>query len=172
MYEIFMPIKNYEKYYEVSNMGNIRSIRNNLILKPYKTQKGYLKINLNVNGTTKKFFIHKLVIETFKANSENKPQVDHINRIRDDNRLNNLRYVTGKENMANSLYKDEKYKKSRKFNNRDRKIICIETGQVFNSIKEAMKHVGCKSNSSIFRCIKDKTNSRTCKGFHWKYFDD
>ena len=163
-------------------MGNIRSIRNNLILKPYKTQKGYLKIDLNLNGVTKKFFVHKLVIETFKANSENKTQVDHINRKRDDNRLNNLRYVTGKENMANSCYKDDEYIKNRYGNKKEKikkekveqrkKVICIETGMVFDSVNDALRFINSKSKSSIFKCLKDKTNSYTCKGYHWKYFDD
>tara|TARA_R110000765_G_scaffold365673_1_gene455806 strand:+ start:40 stop:525 length:486 start_codon:yes stop_codon:yes gene_type:complete len=67
--------------------------------KPSKTKEGYMVINLYNNGKRKTFKVHRLLALHFIPNPENKPHVDHINGIRDDNRLENLRWVTHKENM-------------------------------------------------------------------------
>ena len=69
-------------------------------LKPFTNNKGgYLAIHLCNKDKRKSFYIHRLLALHFIPNPENKPCVDHINGIRDDNRLENLRWVTYKENM-------------------------------------------------------------------------
>ena len=82
------------RVYEVSNLGRVKC--NGEIVEPYMNGK-YLYI-----GT---FFIHRAVAELFIPNPENKPQVDHINTDRLDNRAENLRWVTHKENCNNTLTK-------------------------------------------------------------------
>ena len=67
---------------------------------PYKMKIGYKRIQLSINGKKKKFLVHRLLALHFIPNPENKPCIDHINGIRNDNRLENLRWVTYKENMA------------------------------------------------------------------------
>ena len=86
--------------YEVSNMGNIRSDRGPL--KPGKDTYGYRQINLYKDGARYTRKVYRVVMETFNPNIENKPQIDHINRIRDDDRVENLRWVTARENVRNS----------------------------------------------------------------------
>lgn len=80
------------RVYEVSNLGRVKC--NGKIVEPYSNYK-YLHI-----GT---FRIHRAVAELFVPNPENKPCVDHINTIKTDNRAENLRWVTAKENSNNPL---------------------------------------------------------------------
>ena len=104
--EIWKPIKDFEGYYEVSNMGRVRSLNykrtgKEKILKNIGDYKGYLEIVLTKNGKQKQFKVHRLVAEAFIPNPENKPCIDHINTVKSDNRVENLRWVTYKENSNN-----------------------------------------------------------------------
>ena len=104
--EIWKPIKDFEGYYEVSNIGRVRSLNykrtgKGKILKNIEDYKGYLEVGLTKNGKRKQFRIHRLVAEAFIPNPENKPCIDHINTVKSDNRVENLRWVTYKENSNN-----------------------------------------------------------------------
>ena len=97
--EEWRQVVGFDKY-EVSNMGNIRSNRG--VLKPGKDTYGYRQINLYKDSSRHTRKVYRLVMDAFNPNVENKPQIDHINRIRDDDRLENLRWVTARENVRNS----------------------------------------------------------------------
>lgn len=101
MKEIWKEIKNLEGYY-ASNLGRIKSKYGN-ILKGSITNAGYRNVSVFINGkwTSKK--ISRLIAKTFIPNPKNKPYIDHINTIRDDDRVENLRWVTPKENMRNPI---------------------------------------------------------------------
>lgn len=109
--EIWKDIPNYEGLYQASNLGKIKSLtrivnrRGNTtrtvfekILITMSDGKGYRLVNLNKLGVTKMYTIHRLILSTFVKNIENKPQVNHINGIKNDNRLVNLEWVTISEN--------------------------------------------------------------------------
>lgn len=104
--EIWKPIKDFEGYYEVSNIGRVRSLNykrtgKEKILKNTESNDGYLIVGLTKNGKRKQFKVHRLVAEAFIPNPENKPCIDHINTVRSDNRVENLRWVSYKENSNN-----------------------------------------------------------------------
>ena len=83
--------------YDVSNLGNIRNNKTNKLLKPC-IKGGYSNISLKNGPIKKSLKIHRVVALSFIPNPENKPYVDHKNNIRDDNRIDNLRWATIKEN--------------------------------------------------------------------------
>ena len=95
-------VKGYEEKYIVSDEGEIRN-RRGRTLKPYNHPKGYLKVDLRegVSGNHgKQLFVHQIVAEAFLQNPESKPQVNHINEDKHDNRVSNLEWVTNAENQA------------------------------------------------------------------------
>jgi hypothetical protein len=118
--EIWKDVVGYEGHYQVSNIGAVKSVarivesrkgvfgnKKEIFLKPTKTKKGYLRIKLCKvvceKSIENNFYIHTLVAKSFLENPLNKPQVNHINGIKYDNRVENLEWVTGSENVRHSL---------------------------------------------------------------------
>lgn len=85
--------------YIIDTKGNVHSLFIGRILKPGRDKDGYLLVQLYEKGKGKMFKVHRLVATAFIPNPLSKPQVNHINEIKNDNRLENLSWVTGKENM-------------------------------------------------------------------------
>jgi hypothetical protein len=104
-------INNYENY-EVDINGNIFSNRFNRYLKPYSNGKGYQMVRLINNDGAKPFKVHRLLALQFIPNTENKKFVNHKNGIKNDNRIENLEWVTHSENIKhaylNNLIKKHK----------------------------------------------------------------
>jgi len=97
--EVWKDIEGYEGLYQVSNLGRVRSFHGDSekIMKQ-TLQKGYLRITLLKNKKQKRFLSHRLVAQAFIPNPENKPQVNHIDEDKTNNRVDNLNWMTSKEN--------------------------------------------------------------------------
>lgn len=99
--EIWKDIPRYEGIYQVSNLGRVKSLKfgRNRILRASTTKKGYHRLNLCLNNQ-KKAYAHRLVMLAFSGESD--LQVNHINGIKTDNRLENLEYCTPGENARHA----------------------------------------------------------------------
>jgi hypothetical protein len=113
MEEIWKSLIGYEGLYEISNMGRVKSIKfdKERILKPSITNKGYYIIVLYKDNIRDCKTIHRLVIRTFIGEPKSDEICDHINRIKTDNRIENLRWVTKSKNNLNTVtYGKSKYR--------------------------------------------------------------
>lgn len=104
MEEVWKDIAGYEGRYQVSTLGRVRNSRTGTIRKLVKDGSGYLKINLTRYDQP---LVHRLIAKAFIPNPENKPEVNHKNRNKLDNRLDNLEWVTGSENMKHRWATDK-----------------------------------------------------------------
>lgn len=109
-------IAGYEGHYEVSNHGQVRSLERRVrshddgrirvfkgrIIRP-ELRQGYHVVNLSKNGVTAKFYVHRLVLTAFRGEPEPGAECCHCNGIRDDNRLQNLRWDTHTANVRDSI---------------------------------------------------------------------
>lgn len=101
MIEIWKPIKGFEGKYEVSNLGNVRYIKPT-VLKCSVNGSGYAVVSLHPDNakTSKSFSVHKLVAEAFYGEQPKGSHIAHWNGLPSDNRVENLRYATPKENVG------------------------------------------------------------------------
>lgn len=97
MEKIWKPLLN---NYDISSDGEIYSRKYKKIIIPWKCGKGYLRVDL---GRNNRHYLHRLVAESFIDNPDNKPTVNHINHDKTDNRVENLEWMTYKEQTADDI---------------------------------------------------------------------
>ena len=117
--EIWKDISGYEGLYQISNYGRVKSFNwrhwgYTRVLTPQLTANGYLHISLHKDKKIEQFYIHRLVAEAFVPNLDNKPEVNHINEDKTDNRACNLCWMTHEEN---NNYGTKNFKTSKKLKN-------------------------------------------------------
>ena len=98
-------VKGYEGLYAVTSCGRVWSYRSKKFLKPKCDKDGYFQVNLSKNGKAKRFLIHRLVASAYLPNPDNLPEVDHIDNDKTHNYLNNLQWITHKDNVRKSCNK-------------------------------------------------------------------
>ena len=109
--EIWRDVVGYEGLYQVSNLGRVYSVRSGKVLKFNKKPCGYNYVQLSVHDKRVGYRVHRLVAQAFIPNTENKPEVNHINGIKTDNRVENLEWCTRSENEQHK-FKTLEYKGS------------------------------------------------------------
>lgn len=154
MNEIWKPIKGSKRKAFVSNMGNIK--QNGEILEPHYDAEGYQRVSVYGVGRKR---VHVYVAEAFLPNPENKPMVDHINNVKDDNRAKNLQWVTPKEN-AMKAGKDGLIKVRRGYKPIAGIAVIdnIKKTLIFGSQAEAERVTGVRSKD-INKCLRNKRNT-------------
>lgn len=115
----------YEHLYGITSCGKVWSYRSQKFLALNPNQDGYLQVGLCKNGERKMLKIHRLVAEAYLPNPNNYDTVDHIDGDRVNNCVNNLQWMDAKDNTRKGTSK---------------KIKCLNTGEIFSSIKIAAEH--------------------------------
>ena len=180
--EIWKPLVGFEGCYEISNYGVVRSLDRYVntfrgsrlvkgrILKGGGESNKYLNVYLatpDKKGQT--YEIHRLVGKTFVPNPSNNPVINHKDGNKHNNNADNLEWVTQKENIIHSWELGKAHNQG-KLNRK--KIMCVETGEIFDSRDCAAKahgpeHLNYRSSAyNIGRCAK---NGKKAYGFTWKY---
>ena len=172
MEEIWKDVVGFEGLYQVSNMGNVKSLnwRNtgcakNLWLKPHN--KGYLQVELAKSGNKKCYVVHRLVASAFIPNPLNYPQVNHKDENKHNNCVENLEWCNASYNAVYSLGRHKNRKHSSRI---DFKVLqCSLDGvpiKIWNNSRTVFLETGM-SDWSISECCRG--NRKTAYGYKWQY---
>ena len=175
--EIWKELEGYEGDYEVSNMGQVRSItkefecfsrrgnhthkriRYGRVIKPRLQNNGYCVVWLSRNGKVKACTVHRLIAKTFIENPKNLYCVNHKNGDKTDNRVDNLEWCTSGENLKHA------YDKLNRVHRKGKKIFCVELNRTFESIKDASEKLKV-NQSAIGNVIAGR--AKHAGGYSWK----
>lgn len=163
MVELWKDIEGFEGLYQVSNLGRVRSYfregTKGGIIKQFIINR-YPKVHLFKDGVGKFIYTHRLVALAFIPNPENKPQINHINGNKYDNRAINLEWATSQENIQHAIDTGlRKFKKVGQFKNG---ILIKE----YPNALQASKQTGIK-HPNIWYVLNGK--HKTAGGFEWRY---
>lgn len=176
--EEWRDVPGYEGYYQVSNLGQVRSLTRtvkgrNGFLKPatgkilkYALRKGYPFVRLSKLNCAKMCSIHRLVWEAFNGPIPEGMQVNHINEVKTDNRLENLNLLTPFGNhMWGTCVQRAAKSKSKPVNQYNLDGSFVKT---WSSMREAADKLGL-SRGHISSCCKGRYGCKTCGNFIWRY---
>lgn len=172
--ELWQDIPGYEGYYQISNTGIVKTLgrKKGFIhaktkdLTPWEDKKGYLHVGLrNKDGKKKNYQLHRLVAGVFVPNPDNKPQVNHIDGNKHNNRASNLEWVTNYENHIHKVYTLGVNSVAK-----IKPILCVETGVVYNSVHNAARSLNSAQSFSQIAAVA-RGERKTALGYHWRYVD-
>lgn len=170
MEEIWKDIEGYEGLYQVSDFGRVKRVNTDRILKGYKITGDYLGVKLCKNNIKSTQKIHRLVAEAFIPNSENKPQVNHIDEDKSNNMVSNLEWMTATENNNHGTRNE----RAAKTISKSKSIPIIATNiktsefQEFNSTNECARQLGLHT-SNITAVLKGRL--KQTGGYTFKYLN-
>jgi hypothetical protein len=151
--EKWKPIIGYEGIYEISNFGNLKTVKTKKITNGWEHDKyGHKKIRLYKNRKSKDFYLHRVVATAFLPKVIGKNFVNHIDSNPLNNNATNLEWCTQAENMEHAQLNN-------RFSTDGRKIINIKTNKIYKSIKQAADELNVKQNTLVWRL---RRNSKKC----------
>ena len=163
MEEIWKDIKGYEGLYQVSNMGRVKSLRNNIILRQGITM-GYKRVLLYTNNSPKNYYIHRLVAMAFIPNPDNLPQVNHKDEDKANNCISNLEWCDCKYNSSYGT------RGKRIARSKSKKVLQFKPDGTFvkewKSTKDVERNLGF-NHANISACCRNIRKS--AYGYIWKY---
>jgi len=172
--EQWKPIVGYEGKYEVSNLGNIKSV-NYGIMKLHKNNSGYLLVGLRDGNGKVRHLVHRLVAKAFIPNPSRWPHINHKNENKIDNRADNLEWCNPK---YNNNYGNARAKSSAAHINHpdlSMPVLMLSKGgaviKEYPSAHEAARMTGIDL-SNIVRCCNGVKYYNTAGGYKWKYKND
>lgn len=164
MNEIWKDVIGYENNYQVSNLGRIKSKTTRRIISTCDNKSGYLYVDLYKNNIRKRIYVHKLVAEHFIDNPENKECVNHKDKNRKNNIVDNLEWCTYKENND---YSSTNKALQRTLGHKVVKLGCDDKPiELYASIRCAARYNNT-SDSNILKAIKNNSKHR---GYKYKKF--
>ena len=168
--EVWKPVFGFEDLYEVSNLGAVKSVRRNALMKKF-TNKGYEYAHLCKNGKHFNAKVHRLVAVAFIPNPENKPQVNHKDGNKMNNRANNLEWATALENQRHARETGlNSAGRNNPITSKAVDMLSVDGRfiKTFPSFSEAERSTGIKRRN-IQGCCAGRYGCRTAGGFVWKY---
>lgn len=171
MLEIWKDIKGYEGLYQISNYGKVKSLKRGILLKPCTNHKGYLSVVLYKKSEKCCKRIHRLVAEAFIPNSNNKPQVNHIDCNKHNNKVDNLEWCDNSENQIHAFKNrlqtntGNNNPRARRINQYDLNGDFIKTWESIYDIINTLQF----NRSTIWRCCTGRYKQG--KGYIWRYVD-
>lgn len=163
MKEIFVLFELDNKY-AISNFGQIKNVRTNRTLKLYNNDKGYLKVQLVIQGRKQTFSVHRLVAMCFIPNPNSKPYINHKDGDKTNNLASNLEWCTAKENDTHAR------QTGLKSQNKPIKAVNVNTLEeiTFESLSECARYFNC-NKSYIHRVLKNSYGRTQYKGYKFIY---
>lgn len=163
--------------YEVSSEGHVRIKETGYVLKEWTDKDGYLSCTLSLNGEKKKWRVHRLIATAFIPNPNNKPEINHINSIRNDNRVENLEWTTRSENEKHA-FRDGRHPELREKAKENLLMYAITAIEIavyqidsnrnivnsYRSMAEAERQTGINHRNISRACAKEGTAG----GYYWK----
>lgn len=143
--EHWKSIPEYEGLYEASDLGRIRSLpratTSGKILKPYVNKhNGYCYVTLSKNNVRKQKRVHKLVMISFCEIDESRPQINHVDGDKTNNKLDNLKWCTQSENMKHAYENGLELPPTKN-------VIDLDSGKIYDSVTDAARSTG-KNNGT------------------------
>lgn len=167
--------------YKVSSMGRVLGKRNTIL---HQTQSncGYRIVHLSEHGKSRWYSVHRLVAEAFIPNPDNLPCVNHKDEVKSNNNVDNLEWCTWEYNNSynNKSQRMIETKLARgipivpqsatdgHIRALSKKVICEETGKIYNSASEASRSMGF----TVMAVMNAIRFNRKSGGYHWRYLDD